>query len=155
MAARYGLLHNSILWCPKIFGGIKDLLRCRDVIVCTRQQISGASNIVEIKLSAQPDEFALGKPVLLEDLGDHLKIPASRQINRIFVPALERLLLGQISRVVDVLVEIDMVLNIVLLRVHVFPALQHVLTLHQTTAESCLLYTSPSPRDGLLSRMPS
>jgi hypothetical protein len=37
---------------------------------------------VEIKLSAQPDEFALGKPVLLEDLGDHLKIPASRQINR-------------------------------------------------------------------------
>ena len=24
-----------------------------------------------------------------------------------------------------------------------------------TLAESCLLYTSPSPRDGLLSRMPS
>ena len=24
-----------------------------------------------------------------------------------------------------------------------------------TTAEGCLLYTSPSPRDGLLSRMPS
>ena len=25
----------------------------------------------------------------------------------------------------------------------------------QTTREICLLYTSPSPRDGLLSRMPS
>ena len=30
-------------------------------------------------------------------------------------------------------------------------------TLHQATGEiyGCLLYTSPSPRDGLLSRMPS
>ena len=27
--------------------------------------------------------------------------------------------------------------------------------LHHTIAISCLLYTSPSPRDGLLSRMPS
>ena len=26
---------------------------------------------------------------------------------------------------------------------------------HLTITESCLLYTSPSPRDGLLSRMPS
>src|SRR5665647_3331116 len=26
---------------------------------------------------------------------------------------------------------------------------------HLSTARSCLLYTSPSPRDGLLSRMPS
>ena len=29
------------------------------------------------------------------------------------------------------------------------------LTVEETTAVSCLLYTSPSPRDGLLSRMPS
>ena len=27
--------------------------------------------------------------------------------------------------------------------------------INQLTAKSCLLYTSPSPRDGLLSRMPS
>ena len=26
---------------------------------------------------------------------------------------------------------------------------------HEDTCETCLLYTSPSPRDGLLSRMPS
>ena len=30
-----------------------------------------------------------------------------------------------------------------------------VLLSAQCTDESCLLYTSPSPRDGLLSRMPS
>src|SRR5450830_1217457 len=96
MAARHRLLNDAVLWRSEIFGGIKDLLRRRDVIVCTRQQIGGTSNIVEIKLPAQPDEFDLGKPVLLEYLGDHLKIPASRQINRIFVPALERFLLGQI-----------------------------------------------------------
>ena len=60
---------------------------------------------MEIKLPAQPDEFALGKPILLENLGDHLKVPASRQINRIFVPALECLFFFEICRVVDVLVE--------------------------------------------------
>ena len=31
---------------------------------------------------------------------------------------------------------------------------QH-LTVHKDLVEDCLLYTSPSPRDGLLSRMPS
>ena len=93
MAARYGLLHDFTFRRSEIFGGIKDLLSCRDVITRARQQIRGASDIVEIKSSAQPDEFALGKPILFEDLGDHLKVPASRQINRIFVPALECLFL--------------------------------------------------------------
>ena len=31
----------------------------------------------------------------------------------------------------------------------------HVLAIKQTLYRTCLLYTSPSPRDGLLSRMPS
>ena len=115
MAARHGLLNDTVLCGPDIFCGIKDLLRCRDVVVCARQQIGGASDIVQIELPAETDELALGKPVLLEDLGDHLKIPASRQVNRVFVPALERLLLGEICRVVDVLVQIDMILNVVLL----------------------------------------
>ena len=30
-----------------------------------------------------------------------------------------------------------------------------ILVFHVTLAITCLLYTSPSPRDGLLSRMPS
>ena len=32
---------------------------------------------------------------------------------------------------------------------------QNVYDLHGQSLETCLLYTSPSPRDGLLSRMPS
>ena len=31
----------------------------------------------------------------------------------------------------------------------------HTATINGATYNSCLLYTSPSPRDGLLSRMPS
>ena len=34
-------------------------------------------------------------------------------------------------------------------------ALQYFAQYHTDGVESCLLYTSPSPRDGLLSRMPS
>ena len=30
-----------------------------------------------------------------------------------------------------------------------------IIAIHDTTLGPCLLYTSPSPRDGLLSRMPS
>src|ERR1019366_3619548 len=135
MAARHGLLNDTILCSPDIFCGIKDLFRCRDVVVCTRQQIGGASDIVEIELPAEAHEFAFGKTILLEDLGDHLKIPASRQVNRIFVPALEGLFLREVCRVVDVLIEIDMILNVVLLGVHVLPALQHELALHQAPAK--------------------
>lgn len=61
MAARHSLLNDTILCCRNIFCGIKDLLRRCNVIVCTRQQISGASDIVEIELPAQTNEFAFGK----------------------------------------------------------------------------------------------
>ena len=36
-----------------------------------------------------------------------------------------------------------------------FKDLDHKQKLYKDVYESCLLYTSPSPRDGLLSRMPS
>src|SRR5450759_2334734 len=49
MLARYGLLHDFTLRRSDIFGGIKDLLSCRDVITRAGQQIRGASDIVEIK----------------------------------------------------------------------------------------------------------
>src|ERR1039458_4218662 len=104
MAARYSLLNDTVLCCANIFCGIKDLLRRCNVIVCTRQQIGGTSDIVEIELPTQTHEFALGKTILLEDLADDLKIPASRQVDRIFVPALEGLLLCEVCRIVDVLV---------------------------------------------------
>src|SRR5665647_240476 len=96
MATRHGLSNDAVFWCSYVLRGIKDLLRRRNVVVCTRQQIGGASDIVEIELPAEAHEFALGKAILLENLGDHLKIPASRQVNRIFVPALEGLFLGEV-----------------------------------------------------------
>src|SRR5579859_3521918 len=94
-----------------------------------------ANDISQVEPATQADERALGKTVLLEELHDDLEIPAARQIDRILVPALERLLLGDVGGVVDMLVEIDMVLNVVLLRVHVLPPLQHELALHQSAAE--------------------
>ena len=96
MAARYGLLNDTVLCSPYIFCRIKDLFWRRDVIVRARQQIGGAGDIVQIELAAEAHEFALRKAILLEDLADHLEIPASRQVNRIFIPALEGLFLGEI-----------------------------------------------------------
>jgi hypothetical protein len=58
-----------------VFSGIKALLGRRDVIVCARQQIGGASDIVKIKPPTKPDELPLREPVLLEQLLDHLEIP--------------------------------------------------------------------------------
>src|SRR5450631_421029 len=135
MAPRHGLLHDPVLCSSDVLCGIKDLLHCCNVIVGPRQQVDGALDIVQIELAAETDEFAFGKTVLLENLGNHLEIPASRQVNRIFVPALERLFLCKIGRVVDVLIEIDVILNVVLPGVHVLPALQHELAHHHATAE--------------------
>ena len=40
-------------------------------------------------------------------------------------------------------------------KIETFPAGQIVVTKQETIYKGCLLYTSPSPRDGQLSRMPS
>jgi hypothetical protein len=77
MAAWYGLLNDTILGGPDIFRSSKDLFRRRDVVFCARQQIGGTSDIVQIELPTEADEFAPGKAVLLEDLADHLEIGAS------------------------------------------------------------------------------
>src|SRR5487761_2092264 len=108
MAARHDLLNDTVLRRADKFGGIEDLLRRRNVVVRASEQISGAGDVVEIELAAEADEFAPGKAILLENLVDHLKIPASRQVDRIFIPALERLLLCEVCRVVDMLIEVDM-----------------------------------------------
>ena len=101
MAARHSLLNDMILCCPNIFCGIKDLLRRRNVVVFTCQQIGGAGDVVEIEPPAEAYEFAFGKAILLEDPVDHLNIAASRQINQIFVPALEGVFLREVWRVAE------------------------------------------------------
>src|ERR1700733_3241172 len=65
VTARHGLRHELRRRCSKIFSGIENLLGRGDVIVCAGQQIGRAHDIAEIELSSQPDELALGKPVLL------------------------------------------------------------------------------------------
>src|SRR5579864_4000857 len=126
MPSGNSLFHNAGFRCSEIFGGIKDLLCRRDVVIRPRQQIDGTLDVEEIERATQPDEFAPGQQILFEDLIDDLKIPTPRQVDRVLVPALECLFLFEIFRVVHVLVEIDMVLNIMLPRVHVLPPLQHL-----------------------------
>src|SRR5450756_1475896 len=48
MAARHGFLNDAILCSPDIVGGIEDLFRCGDVIVCPRPQIGGTGDVVKI-----------------------------------------------------------------------------------------------------------
>ena len=115
--------------------GVEDLFGRRDIVGGARQQVGRAGDVTQVELAAETDELALGEPILLEELGYHLEIPTPRQVNRVFVPAVERLFLGEIGRVVDVLVKIDVVLDVMLLGVHVLPARQHVFTQHQTAAK--------------------
>lgn len=63
MAARHNLLNDTVLRRADKFGGIEDLLRRCNVIICACQQIGGASNIAEIELAAEADEFAPGKAI--------------------------------------------------------------------------------------------
>src|SRR5260221_5729939 len=111
MATRNELLLDLLLWRSEIFLTIEDLFRCGDVSGCTRQQVDRAGNVPEVKSTAKADETAFGKPILLEQLDDRLKIPAAGQVDRVLVPALECFLLLQIGRIVDMPVEIDIFLN--------------------------------------------
>src|SRR5258708_31378569 len=86
---------------------------------------------MQIEPSSEPLKCSFSQAVLLEELGDHLQVPTARQVNRILVPALERLLLFNVNGIIDVLMKIDVVFNIVLLRVYVLPALKHESSLHQ------------------------
>src|SRR5579883_3583789 len=91
----------------EIFLGVEHLLARRDVVGLAGEQVDRAGHVLEVEPLAEPDELASGESVLLEQLDDRLKIEATRQVDRALVPARERLLLGEVRRVVDVLVEID------------------------------------------------
>ncbi len=113
---------------------VQHLLGRDDIVIGARHQIGGASNRAKVQFPAKPDEFSLRQPVFNEQLLSGLKIPAARQIDRIFVPAGEGLFLGNIDRIVDMLVEIDVILDVVLCGVQVFPPLQHEFSFHQPPA---------------------
>jgi len=68
-------------------------------------------------------------------LVDDLEIHAARQIDGALVPAREALLLAQIFRVVDVLVQVDVFFEVVLKGVHVFVGGEHELAPHESVAE--------------------
>jgi hypothetical protein len=89
--------------------GIQNLLRCRDVIGRTCQQVGRAGDVVKIKLATQAGELAPGQPVFREDLRDRLEKPASREVDRVLVPALECLPFGKLHRVVDLVVQVDVI----------------------------------------------
>ena len=83
--------------------------------------------------------------------------PASRGIPVIFVTAMDAI---EYERKGLELGAVDYITKpfsppIVLARVHTHLEYQRVDALQRELQCTCLLYTSPSPRDGLLSRMPS
>jgi len=89
MAARYRLLHDAVPRRAQIFCGIQDLLRRCDIVTSPREEIGWACYVTQAKLTAQTDKLALSKLIFLKELLDHLKVPATRQIDRVFIPALE------------------------------------------------------------------
>jgi hypothetical protein len=70
------------------------------------KEIKRTDNVAEIELAAEPYKRPFREAVLLEELRDGLQIPAPWQVDRVFVPPEERLFLGDIGWVVDML-EID------------------------------------------------
>src|SRR5271170_1131531 len=75
-----------------------------DVIRRTGYVISRTGDIAEVQFPAEADKLTLGETVLLEQLCDHLQIPTSRQVYRVFIRTLERLFLGEVSGVAGMLV---------------------------------------------------
>ena len=59
---------------------------------------------MKIEPAPKAYECALGEPVLLEKLGDDLKIPPAREIDWVFVPAVKGFLFREVGRIVDMLV---------------------------------------------------
>jgi len=129
MAARYGFLDDTVLCGADIFRGIEDLLRCRDVIVCARQQIGGQVILCRSSFRPRPMNSPLARRFSLKIwlITWRYQRPG-RSIG--FRTSSRRSLLREVCRVVDVLIEIDMILNVVLLGVQ-FSSLQHELALHQ------------------------
>ena len=105
-----------------------------------------------IELATQANGLALSKPVLLKELLEELRVPVTRWVDWVLVPALKGFFLRQARRIVDMFVQIDVVLHIALLGMHVLPALRHVLALfqaavegHQSFVERSVRVMDPSP----------
>lgn len=98
MPARNQFLLDRRRRCAEIFDRVEDLLRRGDVVRFAGKEVDGTDDVFEIETPTEPDKVALGQPVLLEQLDDGLEIPPARQVDRVLVPALERLLLFQIKR---------------------------------------------------------
>ena len=88
---------NSPIWPPgtisetmrsfgatEIFCGIEDLFRRRDVVGGAGKEVSRTGDVPQIELAAETDELAFGEAVLLEQLGNHLKVPTSGQVQSDF-----------------------------------------------------------------------
>src|SRR5271166_4995741 len=96
---------NQLLLDP-IFRGSDEVLRRenllagRDVVALAGEEVKGTCDRLEVQAAAEPHELALGEAVLLEELADRVQIPAPGQVERIFIPAVERLDPLLISRIV-------------------------------------------------------
>ena len=69
--------------------GIEHLVGWRDVVARSAKQIERAADRFQIEPLAERDEFALGEPVVLEQLLHGLQIETAGKVERVFVPALE------------------------------------------------------------------
>ena len=116
-----GMTAFSIMFfgVPRYFSASKT---CSVVVMSSEvacKKVYWTSDILEFPAAPETHERSFRKPVLLEQPHDGLKIKASRQIDRIFIPALECLFLLQIDRVINVLVKVDMLLNVRIFARHV------------------------------------
>lgn len=134
MPAWDGLLDDLILRGSNIIGCAENLLRRLYVICLATKKVDRACYRMKIEFPAQCHEFSFRQTVLLEDLLDCLEILAARQVERMFIPAVENLLFLDVSWVVDMFVQVYMILDIMLRGMHILPTLQHAFTLHQATA---------------------
>ena len=135
MAARNQLLLDPLFRRSEISFRVEHLLAGRDVVRLAGQQIGRASDRLEIQAAAEANELALGEAVLLEELMDRLKIPAPRQVEWVLIPPREDFALGDKSRIVEVFVKVDVLLDVMLIGMHVLPSLEHELAPHQSPAE--------------------
>jgi hypothetical protein len=135
VAARNKLLLDLVLRSAEILLGVKNLLLSGDIVGIAGEQIDGACDVLQVQTTAEADECPLGETVFLEQLPDDLQVPTPWQVDRVFVSAGESFFLGHIGRIIDVLVEIDLVLKIMLFGMHVLPPLQHEFPLHQAVTK--------------------
>ena len=96
--------------------GIEHLIGGGDVVFLASQQIDRAFHIAQIQPVPKADKLTLEEAVVLEQLADRLQVPASGQIDGLLVPALELLEAGDVSLLIDVFVEIDVLVESIVSR---------------------------------------